>query len=468
MPQSIYQAKAYIGETIGSWVDPDWPKMPVWNWAEGSWVQLNADIGKVDYGLKNLAYDRVLLDIHDHLNFEFLDYTLTVTGPGVTGVPILLPDNIDTTWITGLTAASTYTVNLVANLISGGTSLDSIQTFTTPANPTPMAVIDLTSPARTNSWIDLKWTTPSGSTAIKYKVYRGYYGGSTQYVKTVTGTSTRLTGLSEDRKYRYFVRGVNATDKEGPWSNELKWATGHSEIRRVGRNNSLVWNPSEWGSYRQDIQWRWSRPWGISPRNPHIYQGYWPGYNRYGASNPAQNPAAGNTRRYWGAVTYNGAAMRSAIDRLHGSGVANNLSVEGLWFKKLYRQRQPGKIDAQSMLWHLTNTNPFNSGQPPVYGNSWRTPMRAGTYITMYGLPASWGKHLLTNRINGGTWVNGLLLHRGDDQTNGYGAAGYGAWSGHNEIEPGYSDSWRKSDLRLVLKGSWNFVIRSYKGPYRW
>ena len=528
MPQSIFEGKTYIGETIGSYrgdfdsgsytgavpvEDPltlvpvdgnpevvlstvtdtvwlldedavatpyyvdsglppadavlDWPKIPVWNWVEGGWVQLNAAIDQVDYSISNIEYDRAFLTIFDHRNFDYLDFELTITGPGVSGTPIGLADDTRTFWITGLTAGSTYTVNLKVNLLYGGQSNDSIQTFTTPANPTPLAVIDLSSPARTNRWIDLKWTSPSGTTATSYKVYQGYYGGQTKHVKTVAGTSTRLTNLVDDRKYRYFVRGVNASGKEGPWSNELRWATGHGEIKRQGSDNSLLWTPVEQGSYRQDIQWRWAQPNGILPRNPHLYQGYWPGTNWVGAANPAQNPAAGRTRRYWGTIRYDNDAMIRAINRKHGAQVGENITISGLKFKKLYRHRKPGIVSPLRMNWHLTQANPFDSGQPPTYGSHWGANMGAGTAITGYGLPASWGTNLLRGKRNG-TKVNGLVLHRSDDQTNNYGAAGYGAWSGHNLRDPLYSGDWRRSDLRLVMKGSWSVVIRAYKGPYKW
>lgn len=529
MPQSIFQQRTYIGETIGSYTgdfdastyegavpvaDPttlvpeanqpevvlstatdsvwildddavavpyyvdtglppadavlDWPKVPVWNWVENGWIQLNAAIDAVDYSISHIEFDRALLTIHDHGNFDYLDFELTITGPGVSGTPISLADDTRNFWITGLRSNSTYTVNLVVNLLYGGQSNDNEQTFTTPTNPTPKAVTDLSSPARTNKWIDLVWSNPPGTSATQYKVYQGYYGGQTKYVKTVVGTSTRIANLREDRKYRYFVRGVTPNGKEGPLSNELKWATGHNEIRRQGTDNNLLFAPQEWGSYRQDIQWRWARPWGVEARNPHIYQGYWPGNNWRGASNPTQNIAAGNTRRYHGVITYNDDQMRRALDRKHGAGVGDAISINSLRIVRVYRHRTPGHVAPQSMNWHLTRSNPFSSSAvPPIYGNHWGWKMGAGTYRTAYPLPAAWGKALIRGK-SGSTNVNGLALFRGDNSTNGYGAAGYGAWSGHRLLDPNYSGSWRYSDFRLLMKGSWNVVVRAYKGPYRW
>lgn len=529
MPQSIYEGLTYIGETIGSYagdfdsstytgavpvedpltfvptnnepevvlsavtdtvwlLDPDavatpyyvdsglppadadldFPKIPVWNWVNNGWVQLNAAIDRVDYAISDISYDRALLTIFDHGNYDYLDYELVITGGVLSGDPIGLADDSEQFWITGLEADTTYTVNLKVNLLYGGQSNDSIQTFTTPVNPTPLAVIDLSSPSRTNRWIDLAWTNPVGTTATSYNVYQGYQGGSTRLVKNVTGTSTRVVNLVEDRKYRYFVRGVNADGKEGPQSNELRWATGHGEIKRQGSDSSMTFSPLEWGSFRPDIRWRWAREDGIRARNPHIYQGYWPGNNWWGPSNPTQNIAAGNTRRYWGTITYDDDYMRRKIDRQHGRNVGNNINISSLKIRKIYRHRTPGIYTAVNMIWHTTWANPFDSGQPPLYGKHDGKNMRAGTYVTMYGLPAKWGKFLIRGKNSTGTRVNGLVLHRADNQTNGYGAAGYGAWSGHRLNDPYYSGAWRESDLRLVMSGSWSFTVRAYKGPYRW
>lgn len=534
MPQSIYEGLTYIGETIGSYTgdfdsatytgvvpveDPttfvptngqpevvlstatdtvwlideeavaipyyvdsglppadavlNWPKIPVKNWVDGHWVQLNADIGPVDFSISNVAYDRALLTIYDHLNFDLLDYELVISG-GLSAT-IGLADDTEKFWITGLAANTQYTATLRGRLRYGsetpGAEDDwtpsASETFTTPTNPTPLAVNDLTSPARTNRWIDLKWTAPAGTTATSYKVYQGYYGGSTRHVKTVAGTTTRISNLVDDRKYRYFVRGVNASGQEGPWSNELKWATGHGEIKRQGSDSFIV-GPQEWGSYRPDIQWRWARPDGIRSRNPHIYQGYWPGNNWWGAANPSQNLEAGRTRRYWGTITYDDDRARRSLDRKHGANVGKNINVSKLRIKKLYRHRTPGIVSAVNMIWHHTRANPFDSGQPPIYGSYDGRNMQAGTFITGYPLPAKWGKFLVRGENDKGTKVNGLLLHRADNQTNGYGAAGYGAWSGHRLNDPYYSGDWRESDLRLVMEGSWSFTVQAYKGPYRW
>jgi hypothetical protein len=471
MPQSIYQGPLYIGETIQNLttLEPTWAKSPVWNWVEGNWVQLNSNPG-LDFALRNLSYDRVLLEIFDHKNFDYLDYTLTVTGPGVSGTPVSLPDDTQTTWITGLTANSTYTVLLVANLISGGT-ITSVQTITTPENATPGAVTNLSSPARTNSWIDLVWTDPSGgSSAIEYRVYYGKENGPVIGIvngEPGQGWSARVVGLQEDSKYWYYVRGANSNGKEGPPSNQIRWTTGHGEIRRQGSDSNILWAPREWGSYRNDIQWRWAREGYIKARNPHIYQGYWPGNNWHGPSNPAQNVAAGDTRRYWGATVYKKSVIQDALDAKHGMGVGEAMTISKMAFRRLYRHTNPGYVAAQDMVWHLTETNPFNSAKPPVYRRYEGTAMKAGQKITGYTLPPSWGTYLIKG-LDGGTVVNGLVLYRKDNQTNGYGAAGYGRWSGHLLKDPDTTGSWRYSDLSLMMEGSWSLVVRTYVGPVPW
>lgn len=474
MPQSIYQGPTYIGETIRTTPNtvPAWQKSPVKNWVNGQWIQLNADIGPVDFALRNLAFDRVMIQIFDSQNFDHVGayevYLKTGAGAWVRRADLDIPDNSSEGWITGLSATTTYSVNVKVNLFSGGQSPDSIQTFTTPANPAPAAVIDLRSPAQTNAWTDLAWTHPGGS-ATSYNVYWGRAGeGPAGIVNVGMATTYRVAGLSEDTKYWYFVRGKNVSGLEGPDSNRLQWATGWGEIRRVGGDEQIQWKPREWGSYRPDIQWRWARENGILDRNPHLYQGYWPGNNWHGASNPSSNLEAGKTRRYWGTVVYTASDLRDALDAKHGAGVGDNIVMSRTSFRRVYRHTDPGNIAAQDMVWHLTKANPFNSGQPPTYSKHSGGPaMKAGEVRQAYPLPASFGTKLIRG-WDGGTSVNGIVLHRSDNVTNGYGAAGYGRWSGHLLKDPNTSGTWRYSDLTLLMEGSWSVLARAYRGPYQW
>jgi hypothetical protein len=468
MPQSIYQGQRYIGETVQTTPNsvPAWRKAPVWNWVGGIWVQLNADIGPVDFALRNLAFDRVMIEIFDSQNFDHVGpYEVTLNG--VRRTDLDLPDNTSTKWITGLTANTTYTVKIRTALISGGYTPDSVQTFTTPDNPTPATVIDLTSPSRTNAWTDLSWSHPGGS-AVSYRVYYGRAGeGPTGIIDVGFSTFYRVVGLQENTAYWYFVRGVNASGLEGANSNQIQWATGWGEIRRQGSDENIIWKPREWGSYRPDIQWRWAREYGILDRNPHLYQGYWPGNNWHGASNPSANLEAGRTRRYTGCVVYTASTIRDALNAKHGAGVGDGIVISKIAFRRVYRNTNPGNVAAQDMVWHLTSTNPFNSGQPPIYGKFSGKAMKAGEKIDYYPLASSWGTKLIRG-YDGGTAVNGIALHRSDDVTNGYGAAGYGRWSGHLLKDPDTSGDWRYSDLRLMMEGSWNVLARAYRGPYQW
>lgn len=474
MPQSIYQGSTYIGETIQTTPNtvPAWRKAPVWNRVGGIWVQLNADIGPVDFAVMDLFHDRAKIEIFDSQNFDHVGnyevYLKTGAGSFVRRSDLDIPDNVSTGWITGLSASTSYTVRIKTGLISGGQTPDSDRTFTTPANPVPHPVTDLRSPAQTNSWIDLAWSHPSGSSAVSYLVFYGRAGeGPSGIVNVGVSVNYRVTGLQEDTRYWYFVRGINSSGLEGPDSNVLQWATGWGEIRRQGSDSNIIWKPREWGSFRPDIQWRWARENGILPKNPHLYQGYWPGNNWHGASNPSANLEAGRTRRYWGAVVYTSSTIQDALNAKHGAGVGDEIVISKLSFRRVYRHTNPGNVDAQNMIWHMTNTNPFDSGQPPTYGNFDGKAMRAGEKVDYYPLASSWGTKLIRG-YDGGTKVNGIVLHRSDNVTNGYGAAGYGRWSGHLLKDPDTSGDWRYSDLSLMMEGSWNVLVRPYRGPYQW
>lgn len=470
MPQSIYQGSKYMGEYILT--TPAWQKSPVWNWVGGIWIQLNADIGPVDFALRNMSHDRVMIQIFDSQNYDHVGkyqvFLRTGVGDFVRRPDLDIPDNTATGWITGLTANTTYSVLIKTNLLSGGQTPDSVQTFKTSANPTPLAVTTLRSTAQSNSWIDLAWTKPAGSFATSYRVVYGRAGqGAAGTFNVPTASTFRVTGLQENTKYWYVVRGVNASGLEGPDSNRLQWATGWSEIRRQGSDGNIVWKPREWGSYRQDIQWKWARENGILAKNPHLYQGYWPGNNWHGASNPSANIAAGKQRRYWGTVVYTPATIRDQLNAKHGAGVGDAIVISKLAFRRVYRHTNPGNVAAQNMVWHMTNANPFNSSQPPTYGDHNGKAMKAGEAVDYYALKAAWGTKLVRGK-DGGTTVNGIVLHRSDNQTNGYGAAGYGRWSGHLLKDPDTSGSGRYSDLSLMMEGSWSVLVRAYKGPYQW
>jgi len=445
----------------------------VWNWIGGKWIQLNAPIGPVDFTLEEIAYDRFMIKIYDSQNYDHVGvYRVWLkTGAGgsfVRRADLDIPDDVPTGWITGLTATTYYEVKVVCDLLSGGVTPDSIQNVTTPANPIPHSVVDLWSPAQTNAWTDLAWTNPAGSSATSYRVYWGRNGeGAAGVVNTGMTTSYRVTGLQENTAYWYLVRGINASGLEAADSNHLHWATGWGEIRRVGGDEDIMWKPREWGSFRPDIEWKWARESGVLPKNPHLYQGYWPGDNWHGASNPSANLQAGRERRYWGTVVYTDEDIRAQLDAKHGAGVGDNIEITKIAFRRMYRHVNPGYVKAQDMVWHMTNANPFNSGQPPTYGSYESKAMGQGEKYDYYPLKTSWGTKLVRG-YDGGTKVNGLVLHRSDDVTNGYGAAGYGRWSGHMLKDPDRSDSWRHSDLTLMMEGSWNVLARAYRGPYQW
>ena len=178
MPQSIYQGSTYIGEKILTVPPATWRKAPVWNWVDGGlWIQLNADIGPVDFAVRNIGHDRAMIEIHNSQTYDHVGgYEVWLkTGAGafvrrpdldIPDMPTPVPGQVviqivPTQWITGLTAATNYTVRIRTGLVSGGYTPDRDVPFTTSSNPVPKTVVDLTSPARTNIWTDLRWTSPS-------------------------------------------------------------------------------------------------------------------------------------------------------------------------------------------------------------------------------------------------------------------------------------------------------------------
>ncbi len=282
-----------------------WEKAPVWNWIGGIWIQLNAHIGPVDFAITNIHYDRATIEIHNSQNYDHVgDYRVWLkTGAGafvrrpdldITDVPTPIPGRatiqiVATRLITGLAASTNYTVRIEVDLLSGGTTPFSDKLFTTPANQTPLPVTTLRMTGHTNR-----------SSTWRGRVRREPARPPTGLLGTAGSGSRRdrqrpsgdlLSGGRAHGEHPVLVLrpGVNATGKEGPNSNQLQYHTGWGEIRRAGHDDDIVWKPREWGSYRQDIQWRWARESGVLPRNPHLYQGYWPGNNWHGPSNPSSN-----------------------------------------------------------------------------------------------------------------------------------------------------------------------------------
>jgi hypothetical protein len=193
-----------------------------------------------------------------------------------------------------------------------------------------------------------------------------------------------------------------------------------------------------------------------------LYQGYWQ-YTR---------------NRWWGVVEYDSTAIRNHITNLYGASVADNLWVTEAALRRVYRQREPGNVLPQELVWHLASSRVGSSGQPLFFGQhinnfdgpdglAYQRALGAGQVYDFLRIPRSWGHAIILGK-SGANPVTGLCLYRGDDQWNGYGYAGYAKISGHMQRDYYYADAWRYSDLSLVISANWDFQIRPYSAPKDW
>lgn len=484
MPRTIYESKsaghapqapyvpihyAYIGDFVQQRPVASWRKITVWNRVGTSWWILNAGPLTVDYNIRDLKYNRFVIDIIDEKNPDYREYTLTVTPKPSSWETstIDLPDDADNIPVEWLEPNTEYTINLIARLSDGSWSPDSIRTVTTPDNPIPLAPINLSSPSRSNTWIDLSWSSPSGSSAVTYNLYRG----TDKVAPTVARSGLtreqakkyRLTGLRENIKYQYWVTGVNAEGLEGPRSNVLRWATGQDAKYRKGSMSREPMKVHEFGSWRNDIGWNDWHYWPNRVPQDSIFQGFW----------------VNDNRRYRGCVTYRQHEFRVAMNSKFGQESWRHLSVSRAEIERLYRMRAPGNYQAQYLLWHLTNVNVFDSsGPPPVYGShrndrndadavAAHDRITAGGYINSLRIPRAYAKFLVAGQW-GSTPVNGIMLYRGDGENNGYGTAGYMECAGHLQRDRHINEAWRYSDFTLRISGSWDFKYVNYQAPYQW
>lgn len=504
MPQTIFQTRPsptyqhtdtetnppagwiYIGDTVQA-NNGAWNKIPVWNRVGNNWIQLNADLDKVDYALVDLKHNRVTLDVHDHLNWDYLDFELTVT-PQPTGwdsTTISLPDDTDRFDVEVLTELTTYTFDLRVNLVGGGQTGPSVQTITTPENPIPDAPLNLRVEKSTNQSTTLVWDDQVGSTATSWRVYWARHGHQkTPRSVQVADRRAIIKGLSEDTRYLYWVVGINDENNSGPGSNIVRWATGHDARYRRGSMWRFPMNPWEWGSWRPDIGWYdWRQLWYYNRRVHHdyVYQGYWqkdPVWtgSTYGIDRPEQESG-----RYRGIITYAMGDFRARIERAYGKDVWRHLNVSRTEIRRVYRQLVVGTVNPIHMEWRLTYTNVFDAAAgPPLHyhhrnvhnnadSHNPHDTIRQGQYHDYLRLPRSWGRTLAAGGNSAVGSLNGISMYRGDHINTGAGAAGYARFSGHGKRDPYRpNDAWRISDWRLLISASWDFKYLAYKAPYAW
>lgn len=101
-------------------------------------------------------------------------------------------------------------------------------------NVTPNKVTGVTTGDRTNSSVVVKWSSQKNSGATHYRVYScDSKGGNAKYVKEVTSTSYKVTGLKSNTVYYYRVMPVYKSGKNtvcGVFSSVLTTATRPSAV----------------------------------------------------------------------------------------------------------------------------------------------------------------------------------------------------------------------------------------------
>jgi hypothetical protein len=434
--------------------DPVGAYCPVWDRHVNDWVWLNSDVNSVDYVVTDLRHDRVAIKWVPNWDFQKIRIFLTNQTTGVEQTFVVDP-KVNPYRIYNLDDDTVYGVNVYADLPWGVTNPHR-QTFKTPRNPIPDPPTRLRHTARSNTSITLEWDASFNS--AEYAVYLAVENGPWQRAAVVRGTSATI-GLHETTRYRFTVRGVNSDGLAGPESNSIKSATGRNEVRRQGHTTRLVLPPARTGSWRGDIGWNWWYTWPEPDANNAIYQGYW----QY------------QSKRYWGVIEYDPVHLRNIINGHYGAGVAEHLRVSEASIRRVYRQQRAGNPSPLELVWHLTNSKAHaHNAQPSVYGQHinnhdsadslyWQRGLAAGTAIDFLRIPRGWGEAIIRGQHLG------LVLHRGDNERNGYGYAGYMKISGH--MQPDYhlgSQGWRYSDLSLVVSANWDYVVLGYQGPYDW
>jgi len=148
----------------------------------------------------------------------------TVAAAGVAFNPTANWDTwADVTITTTLTAGSN-TVRATATTASGGPNLDRLRVVASTGTDTepPTAPGNLRSTGVTSSSVSLAWDASTDNVGVTgYDVYTG-----TSLTKTVTGTSTTVTGLAPATSYTFTVKARDAAGNTSPASNPATATTG--------------------------------------------------------------------------------------------------------------------------------------------------------------------------------------------------------------------------------------------------
>lgn len=132
--------------------------------------------------------------------------------------------------VTGLTANTSYSYQIRANNADGSSSYSTAKTVKTlPYAPSTYPTVTATA---TVDSVTLSWGAVAGATD-----YELYFNGKTY---TVTGTSQKMTGLTDDTSYSYRIRSHNA----GGYSGYSSYMTVRTPMKAPGVPTGLSYSAS--------------------------------------------------------------------------------------------------------------------------------------------------------------------------------------------------------------------------------
>lgn len=178
-----------------------------------------------------------------------LSWSSATDNVGVTGYKIYRGStNIGTvtgtsTTATGLTAGNTYSFHVTAidaaSNESGSSNTVNVTTLT-PDNTPPSVPTGLSATNVTQTSLTLSWNAASDNVGVTgYDVYRN---GS--FLKSASGTSTGITGLSASTTYSFAVRSKDAAGNTSSLSSALNVTTDANSVTYCpasGNNSSYEW-----------------------------------------------------------------------------------------------------------------------------------------------------------------------------------------------------------------------------------
>ncbi|GAA1987235.1 fibronectin type III domain-containing protein [Amycolatopsis minnesotensis] len=180
---------------------------------------------------------------------------------GVTGYDVYQGDTLvktvtePTATIEGLTADTDYTFTVVAKDAAGNKSAASAavtaHTATTPDTEAPSAPVALSTSDVTQSSVALSWTASTDNVGVTgYDVYQG-----ANLVKTVTGTTATVDGLTANTDYSFTVV---AKDAAGNKSEASAAATAHTQAAPDTQAPTVPGNPHATGTTQTSATLAWT------------------------------------------------------------------------------------------------------------------------------------------------------------------------------------------------------------------